>query len=170
MGRRRPAGWPGSGNWGEGAPKTRKSRRRIDLSELAREALTEQRAASRLRSAYVFPNAEGGPLDRHNFTQRNWRRILTRAGVRPRPFEQLRHTWATLMLSDPETDLRYVADQMGHRNLEMLLKHYVRWMPGRVAAAAGGALDTFVDGAAYFALAGEAAGRAAGCGEPQRNA
>lgn len=121
------------GNWGEGAPKTRKSRRRIDLSAPARQALAEQRAASRLRSAYVFPNTEGGPLDRHNFTQRNWRRILARASVRPRPFEQLRHTWATLMLSDPDTDLRYVADQMGHRNLEMLLKHYVRWMPGRVA-------------------------------------
>jgi integrase len=120
------------GQYGEGKPKTKKSRRAIDMTPTVRAALEGQRERSELLRRAVFPNARGGYFHEHNWNERNWTTLLKKAGVRFRPFGQCRHTFATLMLSDQKTDLRYVADQMGHRNLEMLLKHYWTWTQGRV--------------------------------------
>ena len=61
-----------------------------------------------------------------------WRHVLTRAGIRYREVEQLRHTFASTLLSR-NAPLLYVAQQGGWKNPGVLLKHYARWMP-QVAA------------------------------------
>jgi len=52
--------------------------------------------------------------------------LLHRASLRHRPLYQCRHTYATLLLSAGE-DMRFVASQMGHTNLAMIIRHYARW-------------------------------------------
>ena len=76
----------------------------------------------------------GRRLDEH-WLHRLWRRVLTKAGVRYREVEQLRHTFASTLLSR-NAPLLYVAQQGGWKNAGVLLKHYARWMPQALAQPA----------------------------------
>jgi integrase len=66
-----------------------------------------------------------------------WRRVLTKAGVRYREPEQLRHTFASAMLSR-NAPVLYVATQGGWKNAGVLFRYYAKWMPqaGRPQATA----------------------------------
>jgi integrase len=57
-----------------------------------------------------------------------WRRVLTRAQVRYREPEQLRHTFASTLLSR-NAPVLYVANQGGWRTPGVLFRHYSKWMP-----------------------------------------
>jgi integrase len=59
---------------------------------------------------------------------RAWKRVLLAAGVRYRVPEQLRHTWASTLLSR-NAPLLYVQHQGGWRSASVLLRTYARWMP-----------------------------------------
>jgi hypothetical protein len=85
----------------------------------------------------VFLNENEAPLDLTNFRERNWRRLLVKASLRHRNLYQCRHTYAALQLSRGENP-QYVAHQMGHSNLEMIIRHYARWSrrPERVGTLA----------------------------------
>ncbi len=111
---------------GLGLPKTSYSEREVDMLPPVRAALQEQRARSQLRSEFVFVSETGGPLDLTNLRERNWRRLVRKSGLRPRTLYQCRHTFAALQLSRGENP-QYVAHQMGHANLEMIIRHYARW-------------------------------------------
>jgi integrase len=65
-----------------------------------------------------------------------WRRTLTKGAIRYREPEQLRHTWASTMLSR-NAPIVYVANQGGWKNPGVLLKHYAKWMPQVGPARAG---------------------------------
>jgi integrase len=45
-----------------------------------------------------------------------------------RPIGQCRHSFAVLALKQRKP-LNWIQRQMGHRTLQMLLKHYWRWIP-----------------------------------------
>jgi hypothetical protein len=90
------------------------------------DELQEHRARTQLRGELVFLNETGGPIDLTNFRERNWKRILVRASLRHRTIYQCRHSYAALQLSRGENP-QYVAHQMGHTNLEMIIRHYARW-------------------------------------------
>src|SRR5205809_3090377 len=59
---------------------------------------------------------------------RAWRRVMAVAKVRYRAPEQLRHTFASTMLSR-NAPLLYVQAQGGWRSASVLLRVYARWMP-----------------------------------------
>ncbi len=61
-----------------------------------------------------------------NFLRRNWKRVLASAGVRERPLYQCRHTFAVLLIEQGE-NVRYIAEQMGHANLQPLTERYAGW-------------------------------------------
>ncbi len=125
--------------FGVGLPKTTSSERDVYMLPPVREAFQEQRARSQMRSEFVFANENGKrPFDLDNVRQRNWIRLLRRAGLRYRPLYQCRHTYATLLLSAGE-DMRFVASQMGHTNLAMIIRHYARW--SRRTPAGGNAIN-----------------------------
>ncbi len=63
-------------------------------------------------------------MELHRF----WRRVLQKAGVRYRSPEQLRHTFASTLLSR-NAPLLYVQQQGGWRSAGVLLRVYARWMP-----------------------------------------
>ena len=68
---------------------------------------------------------------------RRWRRTLTAAKVRYREPEQLRHTFASTMLSR-NAPLLYVQGQGGWRSASVLLRVYARWMPDASPACVQG--------------------------------
>ena len=76
---------------------------------------------------YLF-GRDGEPL-RVTDLHRLWRRIIVKARVRYRPPEQLRHTFASTMLSR-NAPLLYVQKQGGWSSATVMLKVYARWLPG----------------------------------------
>jgi len=77
-------------------------------------------------TAPVFGNGSS-PLT-SDLLHRDWRRALSAAKVRYRSPEQLRHTFASTMLSR-NAPLLYVQQQGGWRSAAVLLRVYARWMP-----------------------------------------
>ncbi|HEV3111890.1 MAG TPA: tyrosine-type recombinase/integrase [Candidatus Binataceae bacterium] len=127
----------GRTRWGDGMTKTQASEREVDV--VARLALElDQLSDLRRAGDYVFTGVRGAGLDWNNFRQRNWRRLLRVAGVRMRPPYQCRHTYAASLLADGANP-HYVAHQMGHSTLAMVIRHYARWAhkPARDAREAG---------------------------------
>ena len=114
--------------------KTMASTREVDMLPTVEEVLQSQP-----RDEYVFPNADGGPLDLTNMRVRIWFPTLERAGLKPRNLYQTRHTFASLMLQSGE-DPAWIARMMGHTTTKMLYERYGRFIQYR----------TRHDGAAYL--------------------
>jgi integrase len=114
--------------YGITTPKTKSSRRMIQYGPRVRAELSKQRERVQLRIKFVFPNESGGAPNVRLATDVVWRRILTRAEVPHRPIGQCRHSFAVLALKQHKP-LNWIQRQMGHRTLQMLLKHYWRWIP-----------------------------------------
>ena len=128
-------------------PKTEGSVRTIDLRPPVVRALTEQKAASRLKSPFVFCSSVSGPLDRDNLMNRVWYPALRRAEIKVRKPYQTRHSFATLAIASGE-DIGWVAKQLGHANTEMVIRHYHKHIPN-LTRRDGSALD---EAAAAFGL------------------
>src|SRR3989442_5170299 len=76
--------------------------------------------------AFVFGRGSA-PLSSMEL-HRKWRRVLAAGRVRYRPPYQLRHTFASTMLSR-NAPLLYVQQQGGWRSAAVLLRVYARWIP-----------------------------------------
>ena len=63
-----------------------------------------------------------------------WLPLLRRAGVRYRNPYQTRHTYASMMLSNGE-NIMWAAKQLGHVNVEMVIKTYGKWIPDSTITA-----------------------------------
>jgi integrase len=113
--------------YGLGTPKTKGSKREVEMHAPVRAALMEQRTRTLLAGGYVFVSECGGALDETNVRERSWRRLLRRAGLPYRPLYHCRHTYATLELENGENPL-FVARQLGHRTPETTFRRYARFM------------------------------------------
>ncbi|HKW92685.1 MAG TPA: site-specific integrase [Methylomirabilota bacterium] len=97
------------------------------------ESLALVPAIQQLRVTSLEPDGElFGRVLHERWLHTLWRRVLIKAGIRYREVEQLRHTFASTLLSR-NAPLLYVAQQGGWKNPGVLLKHYARWMPQVVA-------------------------------------
>ncbi len=127
-----------------GPPKNGKPRT-IDLNDTTVELLRRHKAAqaqqrlllgSRYRDAgLVFTRAFGEPLTMNNLGQREFRRLIQAAGVRPIKFHGLRHTCATLLLQ-AGTSAKVVQERLGHKRIEITLDVYTHVLPSMQQDAA----------------------------------
>lgn len=115
----------GRTRWGDGMTKTTASEREVDIS-VSLHGEFEKLASEHRHDGYVFTGARGAGIDWNNFRQRNWRRLVHEAGVRMRPPYQCRHSYAVTLLSSGANP-HYIAHQMGHSTLAMVIRHYARW-------------------------------------------
>jgi len=110
--------------------KTKAGIRDVMLLPPALEALKSQKTFTFLQGSRVFHNPKtDAPWEtdaqiRHSA----WTHILKKAGVRYRNPYQTRHTYASTLLSGGENPW-WVAKQMGHENIEMIMRHYGKWIP-----------------------------------------
>jgi integrase len=121
------------------APKTAKSRRSVNLTPTAVEALrrhSARQAKEMIRAdtlyqdqGLVFASLVGTPLSRHNLT-RSFKALLQRTGLPSSVrFHDLRHTCATLLLSKGFNG-KFVQELLGHSTIAITLDTYSHVMPG----------------------------------------
>jgi integrase len=131
-------------------PTKTKKIRRVDLSDELLEALQSLRT-DRLEAWFarektplvtaglwddvaklpkvIFCNEDGGYMDRANLAERHFLRCLQAAGLKRRRYHDLRHTFASLLLT-AGAPIAYVSEQMGHSSIEMTVKRYGHLEPG----------------------------------------
>ena len=109
-----------------GQPKTTESNRLLPLVPQAEAAIREvQSRKIRSTNYLIFTTPSGQPIIGH--LDRQWRQALKRAGIQHRPAEQLRHTFASdLLMKGMQPG--YVAKLLGHSGLEVMYRHYARWI------------------------------------------
>ena len=121
-------------------PKTARSRRRIDLPQMAIAALERHRAAMLAEGkgavAWVFCNTKGGPLRRSHFHRQTFKPLLKRAELPDIRFHDLRHTSATLLLS-AGVHPKVVQERLGHSQISVTLDTYSHVLPTLQREAAG---------------------------------
>ncbi|MDY6989624.1 MAG: DUF3596 domain-containing protein [Thermodesulfobacteriota bacterium] len=130
----------------EGGTKNRYSRRTIKLIPAMLEGLTAQkRIHDQLQCTYFFCAPDGNSINTSYLRQRVWIPALKRAGVKVRAMKQTRHTFATLALSCGENPL-WIARVMGHRNTEMLIKVYSKYVENVTGSMDGNLLNNALQG------------------------
>jgi integrase len=87
------------------------------------------------RDALVFCDADGGPLRKSNVIRRSFHPLLRRAGLPHIRFHDLRHTHATLLLSQG-VHPKVVAERLGHASIAMTLDIYSHVLPSMGKEAA----------------------------------
>lgn len=108
------------------AEDTGEWRPNVDAARSVLTGLRGRRVQSLDPEAPLFTH-RGGPWVLKTL-HRQWRRVLAIAHVRYRVPEQLRHTFASTMLSR-NAPLLYVQRCGGWRSAAVLLRVYARWMP-----------------------------------------
>lgn len=113
--------------------KTARSRRPVMLPRVAVEALRrrqllqveERRAAGEQwkEGDFVFSTSVGGPIEPGNLLRRSFEPLLRRAGLPRIRFHDLRHTAATLMLSDG-IHPKVASEVLGHSTVAITLDLY----------------------------------------------
>jgi len=119
-------------------PKTKRSRRQIELTELAVDALERHRinqtAEKLLNESYwhqqrlVFTNTTGGPIESSHLLRHCFHPLLKRAGVPQIRFHDLRHTAATLLLGQG-VHPKIVSEMLGHSSIAITLDLYSHVTP-----------------------------------------
>jgi len=109
-----------------GTPKSRRSRRAIDMTQTLEQALQE--LSTTRRSEFVFCSERGTPLDADNFRHREFPAALRRAALRRIRFHDLRHTYTSLLIAHGAHP-RYIQAQLGHASIQTTLDRYGHLMP-----------------------------------------
>jgi integrase len=114
------------------------SRRTVDLLQRAAEALRSHRKRQMEEqptvgvqwtdNGLVFTTTIGTPLDAQKIVNRHFKPLLKRAGLPDIRWHDLRHTYATLLLSRG-THPTYVQKSLGHASVQLTLDRYSHWMP-----------------------------------------
>jgi integrase len=117
----------------EGAVKGTKTRagvREVLLAPEARDALEKQKKLTLLQGGRIFhnPRTKKPWVGDAQIRRTCWTPLLRKAEVRYRNPYQTRHTFASALLSDGKNPW-WVAQQMGHKTVEMIMRRYGRWLP-----------------------------------------
>ncbi|MFZ0930742.1 MAG: site-specific integrase, partial [Syntrophobacteraceae bacterium] len=105
-------------------PKTKTSRRRIDLApELIHELKKWKLACPKGELNLVFPSSMGTPDSADNMLKRRFFPALVKAGLHRIRFHDLRHTYASLLIDQGE-NCKYVQVQMGHSSIKITMDTY----------------------------------------------
>jgi integrase len=126
--------------------KTPKSRRDVDLRDGILAALRDHKARQNERGLalgstwqdhdLVFANAHGGPIDPNNVDlDRDFARLVKKAGVKRIRIHNLRHSYAMLALATGE-HIKVVSETLGHADIAITLRIYAHTMPEQKRALA----------------------------------
>jgi integrase len=111
----------------EAGTKTKRSNRQVRLHENLAEVLKEHLRFQLDPQEHAFKTPRGAPIDESNFYKRHWLVMLRRLKIRPRPFRNTRHSYASFMLSCGHS-LAFISAQTGD-NEKTLKAHYAKYMP-----------------------------------------
>jgi integrase len=143
------------GKWQRGSPKSKAGIRRIRMTSTLANTLTrhftwqgERHLALGHRigpETLIFTDAWGEPINGFHVTERMFKPLLRRLGLPEVRFHDLRHAFASMMLSNGErVDL--VSRMLGHSKPSITLNVYAHLMPGDQEEAVS-RLDRMLGGA-----------------------
>ncbi len=99
------------------------------MSDELAKVLREWRIACPVsENKLVFPNNEGNYQSAENMMKRRFIPALNRAGIEQIRFHDLRHTYASLLISK-DLNIKYIQKQMGHSSFEVTMNTYAHLMP-----------------------------------------
>lgn len=127
--------WKRSGGGGRelGPPKTKRSRRTIDLPPEVVDILRPMRGKP---DDLVFTGPQGGAVHHQAFHPRVWLRAVKAADLGKRPrIHDLRHSAASWMVAD-NVPLPLVQQQLGHESIQTTVDVYWHLTPGTRGLAA----------------------------------
>lgn len=141
------------GGWTFVEPKTGAGRRTVTLPAMTVESLKAHRIRQneerlKLGAAWedldlVFANEVGRPVERQNLQRRSFEPLLKRAKLRPIRFHDLRHSAATLLLTEG-VHPKVVQERLGHATISVTLDIYSHVLPSMQREAAA-KLDRFFE-------------------------
>jgi integrase len=104
-------------------PKTPGSIRDVPILDVARPFIEAQLEAS--QGLYLF-DVRGGPILRGiDHFEKQWPRLVEKAGVRYRKIYSTRHTFITEMIKSGKISIPDLAKIAGHKNTRMITEHYL---------------------------------------------
>lgn len=111
-------------------PKTEAGVRTLNLNAEAVAALVAQKPISFLENANIWFNPRTGKAWETDAQIRKtlWQPLCERAGIRYRNPYQVRHTFASNLLTNG-TNPWYVAEQLGHIDVQMVFRIYGKFIP-----------------------------------------
>jgi integrase len=126
-------------NWTRGrltSPKNGKTRRvdmSLKLTQVLKDHLVsrelEAMAQNRQKTEWLFTNELGDMMDPDNLRNRIFYKSLARAELRKIRIHDLRHTYATRLITNGES-LAYVKEQMGHSSIQVTVDIYHHYVQG----------------------------------------
>jgi integrase len=116
----------------EKGTKTRAGIRTLPLLPAARQAIEDQRQRTQAAGGRVFLNPRTGKEWTDQSLLRLWQRTCTKAKASYRNPYQMRHTFASQLLSQGENPA-YISKLLGHKTTEMVIRNYGRWVEQGVA-------------------------------------
>lgn len=128
-------------------PKSDKGRRRVDLPAFAVKALRAHRKRMLKEGTpgpLVFCDTDGKPIRKSNLLRRSFFPLLTEAKVPRVRFHDLRHTSATLLLTQG-VHPKVVQERLGHSQISLTLDTYSHVLPSMQKDAAA-KLDSLLAG------------------------
>ena len=105
----------------------------------------QKRIYDQFNGEYFFCNTIGGLVKPSNLRRNVWLPALKKAGLKIREMKQTRHSFATLALSCGENPL-WIAKIMGHRNTDMIIRVYSKYVENAAGSKDGTAFDGIYQG------------------------
>jgi integrase len=111
--------------------KTRTSNRWVDIGPATTSELKRWKLACPPNEQdQIFPNEQGQPINYSNMVNQHFLPALRAAGLPKIRFHDLRHTYASLLLSHGE-NVKYIQSQLGHSSPMVKLNVYSHLMEKR---------------------------------------
>jgi integrase len=119
-------------------PKTEASKRRVELSPLLVQVLTEHKARQTDNPlGLVFPAAKGGFIRKDNFRRDVWLPLIEAAGLPDDvTFHGLRHAGNSLLVSQAGMSMKVAQERLGHETRGVTFDVYTHLEPGESKRAA----------------------------------
>ncbi len=120
--------------------------RDVELNTRAKNALARQQQYTLEGNGYIFENPETNEAygEERPLRRAYWNPTLKALGMRKRRFYQTRHTYATLNLMAGANPM-WVAKQLGHVNMQMVLTVYSKWIEGADKRGEISKIDAFLN-------------------------
>lgn len=120
---------------GEFSPTKTSQERRVDMSNQLAETLRKHHVSSKAEGLAMGKGGaletifkRGGKQMEQHYIRRVFIRILGKAGLREIRLHDIRHTYASLLLTDGVTPV-YVKEQLGHSSIQMTVDIYGHLIP-----------------------------------------
>jgi integrase len=110
------------------SPPKASRKRRIDITQNVVSMLRDHKRAQYPLGPWVFADINGEPLRKDYFVRNVFHPLLTKAAIEKIRFHDLRHTSATLSLSNGD-NVKIVAERLGHSSPKMTLDTYAHAVP-----------------------------------------